>query len=169
MPRLTHRPLLYLDVDGPLIPFGATTRDLPGGYPSFPPEPPASANPLLARLNPALGARLIALDCEPVWATTWRDEANDEVAPRIGLPRLPFVDWPDQDDDELRHRKTRPLVDHAAGRPFVWLDDEITDADRAWVTTHHPAPALLHRVDPRYGLTDADFDALTTWLRTSAR
>jgi hypothetical protein len=32
----------------------------------------------------------------------------------------------------------------ADGRPFVWVDDEITDADRNWASTHHPAPALLH-------------------------
>ncbi|RSS42439.1 hypothetical protein EF912_30600, partial [Streptomyces sp. WAC07061] len=29
---------------------------------------------------------------------------------------------------------------------------------------HHPAPALLHRVDPRTGLTDADFAVLARWL-----
>ena len=48
------------------------------------------------------------------------------------------------------------LVDWTAGRPFIWVDDEITDADRSWVTTHHDGRALLHHVDPRHGLTDAD-------------
>lgn len=43
------------------------------------------------------------------------------------------------------------------GRPFVWLDDEVTDADRRWVKAHHPGRALLHRIDPYVGLTDADF------------
>ncbi|MGW4520279.1 hypothetical protein [Amycolatopsis sp. NPDC004378] len=31
------------------------------------------------------------------------------------------------------HWKTRPIVEHAAGRPFAWVDDETTDADRSWV------------------------------------
>ncbi len=52
----------------------------------------------------------------------------------------------------------------AAGRPFVWVDDEITGADRAWVAAHHSGRALLHRVDPRDGLTDTDFEALAEWL-----
>ncbi|MFE0459554.1 HAD domain-containing protein [Kitasatospora sp. NPDC058965] len=158
-------PLIFLDVDGPLLPFGGP----PGQYPVAGPDDP---NPLLARLDPAHGPRLLALPGTLVWATTWEDEANDVLAPRLGLPRLPVVHWPapDGEDDEEdcgplgRHWKTGPLVARAAGRPFVWLDDEITAADRSWVARHHPAPALLHRVDPRLGLQPADYAAVTGWL-----
>lgn len=65
------------------------------------------------------------------------------------------------------HWKTRPLVDWADGRSFVWVDDETTEADRAWVAARHPAPALLHRVEHRYGITDADLVALGEWLNTA--
>ncbi|MFJ3204324.1 hypothetical protein [Streptomyces sp. NPDC086989] len=158
-------PLLYLDVDGPLIPFGASSEELPDGYPTYGARP--DANPLLARLDPALGPRLLALPCELVWATTWMADANAWVAPRIGLPELPVMAWPEPTEDdgpELMHWKTRTLVDHAAGRPFVWVDDEITAADRNWVATHHPGRALLHRVDPRFGLGPADFATVAAWL-----
>ncbi|GGT05840.1 hypothetical protein ACFFV7_09060 [Nonomuraea spiralis] len=83
-----RRPLLFLDVDGPLIPFGP----VPGGHPTF---RTASANPLLARVDPAHGPRLKALPCDLVWATTWMDDANDCVAPLLGLPRLPVATWPE--------------------------------------------------------------------------
>jgi hypothetical protein len=52
-----------------------------------------------------------------------------------------------------------------AGRPFAWVDDEITAADRRWVAAHHPGHALLHRVDARRGLTDDDYDALGAWIK----
>lgn len=71
----------------------------------------------------------------------------------------------DRDERAGLHWKTRTLVVRAAGRPFVWVDDEITATDRAWVATHHEGPALLHRVDPHRGLTEADFIALARWLR----
>ncbi|MFC9292819.1 HAD domain-containing protein [Streptomyces sp. NPDC057011] len=161
MTAFAARPLLFLDVDGPLIPFGA------GPYPHG-----AGANPLLARIDPALGPRLAALPCELVWATTWEDEANECIAPRLGLPQLPLVAWPEPSDEDGQggvHWKTPALLAHAAGRDFVWVDDEITGADRAWVAARHPGRALLHRVDPGRGLTEADFGALWAWCGRQAQ
>lgn len=90
---------------------------------------------------PWLEGRAVARE---VWATTWEDEANAEIAPRIGLPTLPVVNWPESSDEHDREDqwfglfwKTRTLVDWADGRPFAWVDDEITDADRNWVSAHH--------------------------------
>lgn len=157
---MTGLPILFLDVDGPLLPFGdgiARTE-------------PTHDNPLLARLDPLHGPWLAALPCDLVWATTWMEDANDLLAPRLGLPKLPVATWPDDEETEEQdarqslHWKTRGLITWAAGRPFAWVDDEITDADRAWVADHH-GNALLHRIDPRHGLTDADYLELDTWLR----
>lgn len=166
-------PLLFLDVDGPLIPFGAEPQQYPTWAISSDLRE-AHANPLLTRVNPEHGPKLSALPCEIVWATTWMDEANECIAPLIGLPPLAVVVWPepsDVDEQDARkglHWKTRALVEWAAGRPFVWVDDEVTEADRAWVATHHPGRALLHRVEARCGLTDGDYAALGLWLRQSS-
>ncbi|MFG3280376.1 HAD domain-containing protein [Streptomyces sp. NPDC048111] len=181
-PAPAARPLLFLDVDGPLIPFGR-----PEGYPTYEDDRglrAPSTNPLLARLNPAYGPRFTALarDCDLVWATTWMEEANECVAPRLGLPQLPVVHWPDEssepgsESDLARadarrglHWKTRVLLAYAAGRPFAWLDDEIRAVDRHWVADHSPAPALLHQVNPREGLVEMDFAVVAAWLRGAGR
>ncbi|MFI6978789.1 HAD domain-containing protein [Embleya sp. NPDC050154] len=164
-----QRPLLFLDVDGPLLPFGAAEYPTHG---SDPERTDADANPLLARADPEHGRRLLGLACELLWATAWMEEANRYISPRIGLPELAVVIWPeqsavdDQDERDGLHWKTRTLVLRAAGRPFVWIDDEVTDTDRAWVAAHHDAPALLHHVDPHLGLTERDFTTITAWLDT---
>ncbi|WP_153339326.1 HAD domain-containing protein [Nocardia aurantia] len=161
----TRRPLIFLDVDGPLLPFGTD----PQGR-----SREVVADSRLSRLTPELGRRLAALPGELVWATTWEDEANIEIAPRIGLSPLPVVRWPvPSAEHEHEDRwfglcwKTRTLVHQAAGRPFAWIDDEITDADRDWVGSHHPDRAFLHRVESHRGLGDGDFAALDTWLRAA--
>ncbi|OLR92994.1 HAD domain-containing protein [Actinokineospora bangkokensis] len=158
-----ERPLLFLDVDGPLLPFGDGTRREQAG---------TAASAHLARLDPQLGPRLAALPCDLVWATTWEDEANTEIAPRLGLPPLPVVTWPDPSDEDAHQDrwfglcwKTRTLVAWADGRPFAWVDDEITDADRDWVAAHHPGPALLHHIAPARGLNNDDLATLDHWLR----
>ncbi|WP_326563255.1 HAD domain-containing protein [Micromonospora sp. NBC_01796] len=167
MPGLTHRPLIFLDVDGPLIPFKtrpAGRRRSSIGAATQPPD--STGNPLLDRLDPSDGRRLLALRCELVWATTWMADANEVVSPRLGLLVLPVVDWPDDDQDPGHglHWKTVFLTRWAAGRSFVWLDDETTDTDQRWVVAHHPTRALLHRVDPYTGLTEADFSVIRQWL-----
>lgn len=157
-------PLLFLDVDGTVVPFGGVAPPPAGSF-------AADDDPYVIRCDPALGLRLTALPCRLVWATAWMHDANDELAPLLGLPQLPVVVWPEQtavDDLDERaglHWKTRALVTWAAGRPFAWVDDELTDVDRAWVANRHPVPALLHHVDHARGLTDADFGVLDAWLR----
>ncbi|PZG21834.1 hypothetical protein C1I95_06625 [Micromonospora craterilacus] len=167
MPARIGRPLIFVDIDGVLIPLRArpsgADRRWNGGAGD---DPDGSGNPLLDRLDPADGRRLLALPGELIWASTWMAEANEVVAPRIGLPALPVMNWPDDDEEPPRgvHWKTRSLARWAAGRPFVWLDDETTDVDRRWIAAHHPQPALLHRVDPHLGLTDIDLAAVCQWL-----
>ncbi|MFD6463894.1 HAD domain-containing protein [Streptomyces roseolus] len=154
-------PLVFLDVDGPLIPFGGSSRTSP--------VPTNQQNPLVDRIDPALGPLLSSLPCELIWATTWMDEANEIVGPLLGLPALAVVDWPDRPDDRIYewlglHWKTRTLVEVAAGRQFIWIDDEIGDNDRDWVAQNHQGRALLYRVDPRIGLQHSDFATLTYWV-----
>ncbi|SPT49496.1 HAD domain-containing protein [Actinomadura madurae] len=160
-----ERPLLFLDVDGPLLPFG----EGPEGE-----RPATTPDTALARLTMDVGRRLAALPGDLVWATTWEDEANVEIASRIGLPRLPVVKWPDPSGDHEREDrwfglcwKTRTLVTWASARPFAWVDDEITDADREWVSAHHSGRALLHHVPSFRGLAGEDFVLLDHWLRTA--
>jgi hypothetical protein len=144
--------LVFLDVDGVLLPFGATG---------------AGSDPVATRIDSRHGPRLAVLRCELVWATTWMDSANEVIAPALGLPPLAVLDSLDPTPEDTYyglHWKTRGIVGSAAGRPFAWIDDEITSSDREWVRDRHPAPALLLRIDPALGLTADDLDMLEAWL-----
>jgi hypothetical protein len=158
------RPLLFLDVDGTLLPYGG------GVAPSLDQDWDAwqhESNPVLAKLIPGHGPRLLALNCDLVWATAWREDANDVIAPRLGLPRLPVLQlppWTDEYETAEPHWKLPGMLELAGGRPFIWVDDEIRDLDRAWVSANHLGPALLHRIDPAIGLADADFAVFEEWL-----
>ncbi|PNE37067.1 HAD domain-containing protein [Streptomyces noursei] len=176
------RPVLLVDVDGPLNPYAAKPQRRPDGYQTHRLLTPrweaaqrrrltdwgladGRIKPLRVWLNPHHGPALLALPFDLVWATTWEQEANDFIAPALGLPTLPFVSWrsPRPEPAGGVFWKTPEIIAWARGRAFAWVDDEITDADRAWVAEHHHGPALLHRIDPRIGLTTEDFAALGAW------
>ncbi|MFD9572515.1 HAD domain-containing protein [Streptomyces sp. NPDC059982] len=171
------KPLLLIDVDGPLNPYAAQPERRPEGYTTHRMTPRAwtaagHGKPLRVWLHPGHGAELLTLAdaYELVWATTWKDEANDWIGPVLGLPRLPFIDWPQMHGRAPRGTfwKTQYVLEYAAGREFAWIDDDITPADREYVDRLHPAHALLLRVDERIGLRRTDFDALAGWAAEGA-
>ncbi|MFJ5274016.1 hypothetical protein [Streptomyces sp. NPDC088358] len=162
------RPLLFLDVDGPLNPYAAQPERRPEGYTTIR-VTLTPGRPLRVWLHPGHGRALLDLGYDLCWATTWMDAANRHIGPVIGLPALPYVDFtgalfaarPDG-----VHWKTERIVTYAAGRPFAWVDDEQSPADDTYVAAHHPSPALLHHVDPRRGLLAPDFTALEEFAAT---
>ncbi|NKY60433.1 hypothetical protein [Nocardia flavorosea] len=173
------KPLLYIDVDGPLNPFDAKPHRRPAGYETHRLTPKAwlerhegtpahRVKPLRVILNPSHGPKLLNLAdrFDLMWATTWEHDANEMIGPRIGLPELPVVEWvrPYGFGPMGAFWKTAQLIEHADGRPFAWLDDDIHKTDREYVDYKHFAPALLHQVHPAVGLRDDDFMALADWV-----
>jgi hypothetical protein len=168
-------PLLLLDVDGPLNPWMAKASRRPEGYTTHRMRPTGweqpYQKPLRVWLNHEHGAALLSLPFSLVWATTWAHEANGWIGPHLGLPKLPVITWPEERPPSSPywkaspavHWKTSTIVQYADGRPFAWVDDEITDPDREFAARHHGGAALLHQVDPRVGLLPDDFAALSAW------
>jgi hypothetical protein len=156
------RPLLFLDVDGPLNPWAARPERRPEGCTTI----RVALRPgraLRVWLNPAHGPALLGLGYDLCWASTWMDAANRWIAPVLGLPELPYVDFGRglfATRADGVHWKTEAIVAYAAKRPFAWVDDEQSPADTAYVAAGHPAPALLHHVDPGIGMREPDFRAL---------
>ena len=164
---MSERPLLLIDVDGVLNPFRrpgpewVKTKCSAGGR---------SYNMLL---NPAHGPKLLDLaatvGCELVWATTWEHDANTEIGPKVGLPHLPVIEV-DRDTQYLRRGgdimpKTPHVADWVKGRPFVWLDDDLTNLDEKYLREHEGVgDFLVIHVDEQFGLTDGHLAEAAVWL-----
>jgi hypothetical protein len=168
---MPDRPLLLLDVDGPLNPYHA--KVIPAGFELHDIREGERTWRLL--LNQQHGVELTALAArfQLVWATTWEDGANRLIAPRLGLPgNLPVISWP----ADARHRtsrrvrswKTPYIAQWVGSRPFVWIDDEVNRYDRYYLkAVDGIGPHLVHRVEANRGLASADFGAVWAWLRKS--
>jgi len=139
------KPLLLLDVDGVLIPYAAPER--PAGFEQH------TLQDEQVWLAPHHGAWLRPL-CDRfqlVWATGWEHDANRLIAPILGLPELPVIEF--ERDASGRFSKLPTLARFAADRPLAWIDDELSDAARAWAAGR-AARTLLLDADPAIGLTE---------------
>jgi hypothetical protein len=153
------RPLLLLDVDGVLNPFGGD--GCPAGFTEhdlFPGEEPV-------RINPDHGAWITELSrvFEVTWATGWNEEANRILAPLLGLSALPVLTMapaPFQPGAKV------PLIAaFSRRRPVAWIDDVHTTEAHAWSSSRR-APTLLISVAPAIGLTRPSVDQALTWAKS---
>jgi hypothetical protein len=150
-----RKPLLLLDVDGVLIPYAATEQ--PMGF-----EQHLLLNEQVW-LAPQHGTWLRPL-CdrfELVWATGWEHDANRLLAPILGLPPLPVIEFPR--DADGRFAKLPTITRFTSGRPLVWIDDELTPAAHSWAASRMP-PARLIDVDPAIGLTEEIVALIATFM-----
>jgi hypothetical protein len=180
------KPLLLIDVDGVLFPYGTTdgrgAQVFGTGYERFQyigPDTSAGDEPRWVWLNRVHGPALLALRdaFDLVWCTSWTRKANEFIASTIGLPGLPLVDLDSPEysgfrpDDDMFTRmlvKARAVVDYAAGRPFCWIDDLVDRrVDRYVSARSGVGPNLLLCVEPTVGLTQGDLDEARAWAENN--
>jgi hypothetical protein len=174
------RPLLLLDVDGPLNPWAAKHENRPAGYTEHKLKLSrwSRRRPLRIWLNAGHGPELLRVaeqgGAQLVWATTWEHRANTVIGPAIGLPVLPVIELSaaaEPRPGEQSAWKYRAVARYAAGRPLAWLDDDfdLFPAARDAFLDKRRAAGLateLVRVNPRTGMTPVELAAVEAWLRS---
>jgi len=175
-----NKPLLLIDVDGPLNPYAAKPTRRPPGFQTHRLLSGAFTDPLgrpwvkggiRVWLNPDHGRQLLELTdvVDLVWATAWNDLANKLIAPILGLPQLPTIECVWQRGDPLRIWKRPSVEEYVRHRPYAWLDDEFTPMDltEAGMRDRMIAPTLYEPVSPRTGITDKHLGNVRRWAEGS--
>ena len=146
-PATGERPVLLLDVDGVLLvvrsAWGGDEEDIES-EPTLHPD----AREWLAEL-----AEVFDL----AWATTWGDMANRVVAPAVGLPPLPTIDF--AMDHRAPTAKLRSVIAWVGDRPCGWLDDDLHEDADTWAAGR-AVPTLLVHVDTTTGIERRHVDRL---------
>lgn len=156
---MSRRPILALDVDGPINTFGSS-----GGLEAY--ECYAGDIPLTIPHAVPGFLRQLHVHFQIVWFSSWGRSANQYVSPLVGLPtNLPVIDFDRYGTGEAgESRKLKGLLhwlDESASIAIV--DDEIGRDMEAWAR-ERLAPTLLIEVDSRIGLQAEQVAQLTGFV-----
>ncbi len=159
-----ERPILAVDVDGVISLFGFDE----------PPDRKLASFRLIDGMvhciSLAAGERLkrLAGQYELIWATGWEDRANDSLAPILGLPDLPVLNFDGAARFGSAHWKLGPIDRFAGDRPLAWVDDSFDESCYEWAQ-QRSAETLLVPTESPFGLEEAQTEALLLWARQLGR
>ena len=148
-PKFDQRPMLLLDIDGVLSPFGA------GPPPGFNREAFGEYEVVWSAQHREWLAELSSL-FQLVWATTWEHSANEAMSPVLGLGQLPVIEFDRGSGDTWKLPSVQEFI---ADQPMAWIDDDLYIDAFAWARERE-APTLLIRTSSSVGMTADHFEQL---------
>jgi hypothetical protein len=167
-----------MDVDGVLCPFGYGHYNFDGNRrnlktPRWVPDGGDFIfnNQVGVFYDPKNGERLTELMnyFDLRWCTGWGDQANIDIGPLHGLPRLPVVPISFYTSKRYywEHWKLGGIVGAVGDRPFAFVDDDIGPESIAWARkrTAEVAPTLFLRTDPIEGFTEDTYQQLLLFAK----
>lgn len=162
------KPLAFIDVDGVLNRYElSNSAAKKRGLLSVSIEPSSMFQRFRMHLDFADADRLRSLEdiFDLAWGTTWEHDANLLIAPRIRFR----TDLPVATTKLSEVSKAPGVVRLAAGRPFVWFDDDETlDEHLAMMveTSELTQPYHLIGIDPSIGLSDEHIEEARAWANS---
>jgi hypothetical protein len=154
---VTHRPMLFVDIDGVLNPYGGP---LPEGFEehwlfSDDDEPVRVCKQHSGWLHE------LAQHYDLVWGSSWTTPDRALLGTVLDLPA--FVGAVTLPAGQFDPALKVPAIDLVAqGRALAWVDDMLSPEAFAWAEARD-APTQLITIDPAVGLTRAHVDRLLDW------